>query len=278
MRLGGEVKREYNSPEEWLAGVKALGYSAVYTPINYTADTATRRAYRECAEANDLVIGEVGVWRNCLALDDAERNAALEYAKQQLALADELGANCCVNIIGNRGEIWDGFDPTNFDPDVYVLAVDSVREIIDAVKPKHTCYSIESMPWMVPDSPEAYLQLLEDVDREAFGVHLDYVNMINSPRRYLKSTEFIAHCFELLGPRIKSIHGKDSIMEKEYTTVIRETMPGKGTLDYVKILPMVEKLGKDTTFFIEHLPDFDSYKQASDYIRMRAAQAGVHVK
>ena len=158
------------------------------------------------------------------------------------------------------------------------MVVDSIREIIDAVRPKHTFYTIEPMPWMVPDSPEQYLGLIEDVDRKAFGVHLDFVNMINCPARYVNSTEFIRHCFELLGPYIKSIHGKDVLMETAYTTLIHEVMPGTGTLDYTEILPMVEKLSPDMPFFVEHLPDFCTYKQAADYIRECAGKAGVAVR
>ncbi|MCM1569054.1 MAG: sugar phosphate isomerase/epimerase [Roseburia sp.] len=279
MRLGGAIEKPYGNPEEWVALVKRLGYSAVLAPVSCEADSAVRQAYLAAARENDLVIGEVGVWKNCLSKDEGERKAAMDYAKAQLELAEELGANCCVNIMGSRSEIWDGFAVENYDEDVYAMGVESIREIIDAVKPKHTSYSIESMPWITPDSPEQYLKLLKDVDRgEAFGVHLDFVNMINCPERYVRSTEFIRHCFSLLGPYIKSIHGKDVLMERAYTTLIHETMPGRGTLDYTKILPMVENLGPDTTFFIEHLPDFDAYQQAAAYIRNQAALAGVEVK
>ena len=38
------------------------------------------------------------------------------------------------------------------------------------------------MPWMIPDSPDENLQLIKDVNRKAFAVHLDFVNMINSPK------------------------------------------------------------------------------------------------
>ncbi len=278
MRLGGAIEREYNNPEEWLKLVRQLGYSVVLSPVDSSANTAVRQEYLACARANDLVIGEVGVWKNCLSKNDTERKQAIEYAKAQLELAEELGARCCVNIIGSRSQVWDSFDEENYEPEIYDMAVDSVREIIDAVKPKHTFYTIEPLPWMVPDSPEQYLQLLKDVDREAFGVHLDFVNMINCPKRYVKSIEFIGHCFELLGPYIKSIHGKDVLMDRAYTTLIHEVMPGRGTLDYTRILPMVEKLGADTPFFIEHLPDFDTYKQAAGYIRACAEKAGVVVK
>ena len=278
MRLGGGVEKPYRNPQEWLEIVKELGYSAVLFPVNSNASDIEVQEYVTVIREHDLVIGEVGVWRNTLSLNDEERKKAMEYAKAQLALAERVSANCCVNIVGSRSDVWDGFASENYDPAVYDLAVDSIREIIDAVKPVRSCYAIEPMPWMVPDSPEQYLQLIKDVDRKGFGVHLDYVNMINCPKRYVQSTDFIRHCFQLLGPYMKSIHGKDVLMEKKYTTLIHEVQPGKGTLDYPKILQMAEALGPDTTFFIEHLPDHESYLEAAGYIREKAKQAGVIVK
>ncbi len=279
MRIGGGIEKPYKNPEEWVSYAKDLRYSAVLCPIDSKSDSATRAEYKKAAKDADLLIGEVGVWRNCLSKNDAERKAAMEYATAQLALADEMGANCCVNIIGSHSETaWDGFSPDNYSDDFYALAVDSVREIIDAVKPKNTFYSIEPMPWVLPDSPEQYLKLIKDVDRNEFAVHLDFVNMINCAERYCRSTKFVQHCFDLLGPYIKSIHGKDSLMEQAYTAIIKETMPGKGTLDYPKILAMVEKLGPDTPLFVEHLPDYESYREASSYVRKKAEESGIFVK
>ena len=53
------------------------------------------------------------------------------------------------------------------------------------------------MPWMIPDSPDIYLKLIE-ILRKAFGVHLDFINMITSPLAFLKSDEFIEECFTKL--------------------------------------------------------------------------------
>jgi len=64
-------------------------------------------------------------------------------------------------------------------------------------------------------------------------------------------------------------------MEQAYTTIIHETMPGKGTLDYQKILVMVERLGTDMPLFVEHLPDYESYRQAAAYVRSQAESAGI---
>lgn len=276
MRIGGGIEKTYNNPEEWYKLVRELGYRAVLSPVDHRASKEERQAYLQCAKEHDLVIGEVGAWRNAIAINNEERKEALEYCKNQLELADELGANCCVNIVGSRGEIWDGFCRDNYSEETYALIVDSIREIIDAVNPKRTFYTIETMPWMIPASPDEYLQLIKDVDRKAFGVHLDFVNMINSPKRYLFCDEFIEECFTKLGAHIKSIHGKDVIMENAYTTLIHETMPGKGIVNYQKVAGLCESLGTDTTLYVEHLPDFESYKKAAAYVREQAALAGVN--
>jgi len=278
MRIGGAIERPYSNPEEWYQLVKELGYRAVLAPVDYGASKEEKQAYIQCAKRNDIVIGEVGVWKNIISTNDTERKKALEYCKNQLVLAEELDANCCVNITGSRGEIWDGFYAENYLKDTYSLIVDSIRDVIDSVKPKRTFYTIETMPWMVPDSPDDYLQLIHDVDREAFGVHLDFVNMINCPKRYLFCDDFIEECFIKLGRYIKSIHGKDVLMENSYTTLIHETMPGKGIVNYQKVAKLCEDLGPDTTLFVEHLPDFDSYKKAATYVREQAELASVNTR
>lgn len=275
MRIGGGIEKPYADPGQWLELVTELGYRAVLAPVDFRAGPEERTAYVQCAREHDLVIGEVGAWKNTISNDVAERNEAREYCMQQLSLADEMGANCCVNISGSRGEIWDGFYEDNYSGDTWDLVVETVRSIIDAVRPKRTFYTIESMPWMIPDSPDQYLRLIEAVDRKAFGVHLDFVNMINCPRRWVFRDAFIEECFAKLGPHIKSVHGKDAYMEHAYSTVIRETMPGKGKLDFVKIARLCEKLGPDTTLFVEHLSGFESYKQAASYVREQARIAGV---
>ncbi len=87
-----------------------------------------------------------------------------------------------------------------------------IQEIIDEAKPQNTFFTIEPMPWMYPTSPEEYVKLLDDVKRDAFGVHMDVINMINTPQRYFFPEPFVEHCFELLGDQIKSCHLKDILL------------------------------------------------------------------
>ena len=279
MRLGGSVMKPYASPKEWLAHVKELGYSVVIFPVDSGAPAAVIREYAQVCRDNDLLIGEVGAWRNVLASDPAERAANLDWNIRQLELAETVGANCCVNISGSTGVLWDGYDPVLGTQAIYDQVVENTRRIIDAVQPTHTAYSLEPMPWMVPESPEQYLQLLKDVDRPNFKVHLDYCNMLNSLDRYRNASAFITHCFELLGEHIVSIHAKDARLADGVLPIqINEAAPGDGTLDLSLVTRLAHNLGDDTPVFVEHLPDHAAYMKAAAAMRQAAKIANVPVK
>ncbi|HHX61122.1 MAG TPA: sugar phosphate isomerase/epimerase, partial [Epulopiscium sp.] len=119
MRIGGGIEKPYTNPDEWIAIVKDLTYSAVLSPINYKASNEEKKAYLDYIKKYDLVLGEVGAWGNPLSTDPTKRKEAMEYCKNQLALAEEMGANCCVNIVGARGEKWDGIYQDNYSEGVY---------------------------------------------------------------------------------------------------------------------------------------------------------------
>ncbi len=279
MRLGGSVMKPYNSPKEWLAYVKELGYSAVIFPVESTAPLSVIREYEQVCRDNDLLIGEVGAWRNVMARDPKERAANMDWNIRQLELAETVGANCCVNISGSYADMWDGYHPDLDTRETWELVVENTQRIIDAVKPTHTAYSLEPMPWMVPESPEQYLQLLKDVDRPAFKVHLDYCNMLNSIERYRHASEFITHCFDLLGKDIVSIHAKDAlIVQGGLPLVINEVMPGEGSIDLSLVTKLAHGLGEDIPVFVEHLDTHEDYMKAAAVMREAAKKANVPVK
>jgi len=275
MRLGGPIFAKYNTPDEWANAVIAAGYRAAGSPVGDDADDQTIEAYRLAAARHDLVIAEVGAWSNTISPDADVRKQALDFCIRRLELADKLGATVCVNIAGGRGEQWDGPHPDNFSADTFDLIVDTVRTIIDAVKPKRTFYALETMPWVYPDSPDTYLDLIRAIDREQFAVHLDPVNMISSPRRYFNNGDFIRECFAKLGPYIKTCHAKDIKLSGKLTVHLEEVMPGTGDLDYKVFLTELSKLSLDIPLIIEHLQTEEEYNTAAAYIRGVANQAGL---
>ena len=174
MILGLATPLTYRTPEEWARKHKALGCKAVVFPVDCTATESEIEAFHKAAMQESLVIAEVGIWKNVLSADKYEREQALEYSINQLRMADRIGALCCVNIVGTpHGPVWDGAYAGNYSPETWDMIVKSIQHIIDEAKPKNTKFAIEPMPWMVPSSPDEYLKLIQAVDREAFGVHMD---------------------------------------------------------------------------------------------------------
>ncbi|MBC8137526.1 MAG: sugar phosphate isomerase/epimerase [Fibrella sp.] len=275
MRLGGPVYDVGTSPDEWVSAVQRHGYRAAYCPVGLNADDATVTAYVRAAKEANIVIAEVGAWSNPISTDPVVRKAAIAKCQVSLALADRIGALCCVNISGSRGEKWDGPHPDNLTPETFDMIVETTRLIIDAVQPSRAFYTLETMPWMYPDSPESYLQLLEAIDRPQFAVHLDPVNIICSPQRYFDNAALIRKCFDLLGPHIKGCHAKDITLSDKLTTHLDEVRPGLGSLDYTVLLHEMNRLDPDTPLMLEHLPSEIEYTLAAEWVRNKAKEEGI---
>ncbi len=276
MRLGLSSPLAHENAKEWASRMKELECGCVNFPVDYTCPEEKIADYVDAARDAGLVIAEVGIWRNVFAIDPVERAAARERAVGQLRLADQIGAGCCVNIAGTwGGPIWDGGYRENFSPECWEETVRYIRELIDEVRPRHTHYSVEPMPWMIPTGPDECIRLKESVDREAFAIHLDVVNMINCPQRYFFSDEFLEECFDRLGPFIDSCHLKDIRLRHELTFQLEETSCGKGTLNIEKYLSLMDQYNPDMPVIIEHLNTDEEYRSSLSYVKSRLLKAGI---
>jgi len=275
MRLGGPLFQKYSNAGEWARIVRANGYRAAYCPVPLDADADEIRDYERAAQAADIMIAEVGAWSNPISPEEGERKTAIEKCKQALSLADGIGARCCVNIAGSRGRKWDGPCPLDLQDETIEMIVATVRDIIDSVHPGRTFYTLETMPWMFPDSTDSYLSLLKAIDRPAFAVHFDPVNLINSPQRYFQNARIISDFIAKLGPHIRSCHAKDILLQNHLTVHLDEVCPGCGGLEYRTFLTGVAGLPDDVSLMLEHLPGEEEYLAGADHIRQVARQEGV---
>jgi sugar phosphate isomerase/epimerase len=276
VRLGAPVFLKTTDPRELAREHRRLGYSAAYCPEAKVEDTARVKAIAESFGAEDVTIAEVGAWKNMLAPDAAERKANMDYIASRFALADAVGARCCVTIAGSYNpKVWFGPHPKNFSKEFFDATVANVRGLIDQVKPIRTKFAIEMMGWAIPDSPDEYLRLLKAVDRKQFGVHLDPCNGINSPARYYNNAAYIEDCFRKLGPHIVSAHAKDLDWNVEMNVHFREVIPGRGEIDYRPFLRGMASLPAQPPLMLEHLKTADEYAEGVSYIRKVAAETGV---
>jgi len=279
MKLGGSVIGSWRTAEEWQALLKSTRFSAIPSPVDSRTDRQLAREVISATREAGVVISEAGVWKNVLAPDEKTREEAVEYAKAQLAFADEHGIPCCVNIAGSLGPVWDGAHKDNYTQRTYDLLVASVQGIIDGARPSTACYTLEPMPWMLPDGPDEYLQLLADINRERFAVHLDYVNMINSPRRALYAHEFIEECAMKLGKYTLMPGGQLSLLEPGYTAIIRELPPGQGGLDFSLVLGSLHRhLPENAPVLLEHMNSFEAYARAFAHVERAAQATGIPIR
>ena len=141
--------------------------------------------------------------------------------------------------------------------------------------PQRTYYTLEPMPFSLPDSPDSYLDLLRAIERPRVAVHLDPVNLINTPAKFYDNAGFLRECFAKLGPQVRSIHAKDIVLRNELTVHLAELRPGLGALDYRVLLTEAAKLDPDTPILVEHLDEPSEYEAAVAHIRGVAAELGL---
>ena len=272
LRMGGPAPAA--DPEAWVRELGRRGYRAAYCPVGADASDDVLKAYARAAAKADIVIAEVGAWSNPISRDEKQRREALALCRRQLALAERIGARCCVNISGSRGPAWDGPSKDNLTPETFDLIVATTRAIIDDVKPARTFFTLETMPWAYPDSADSYLRLLKAIDRKAFAVHFDPVNLVSSPQRYFANGALIREFFEKLWPHIRSCHAKDITLQARLMTHLDEVRPGLGNLDYAAFLGELSRF-PDVPLMLEHLPDDGEYALAADHIRAVAKTLGI---
>jgi sugar phosphate isomerase/epimerase len=277
IRLGGPIFIESDDPDTLAREHRRLGYSAAYCPqIATLKNPELIRAIQKSFSSQNVIIAEVGAWKNMLDPDTEKRRQNLEYVVERCALAEVVGARCCVDIAGSfNPDSWYGPNPKNLSKEFFDATVDNCRHVIDSVKPTRTRFTIEMMGWSIPDGPDSYLELIRAVDRKAFGVHLDVCNGINSPRKFYENAAFIDECFRKLGPWIVSCHAKDLRWVVEMNVHFLEVPPGRGQIDYGAYLRALSNLKTETPLMLEHLNTAAEYDEGRAYIRKVGSAVGV---
>lgn len=273
LRLGGPIFLKSSDPVEIAREHRRLGYGAAYCPNVKLTETERIRAFEKAFAAENVMVAEVGAWRNLLDPNPEARRANFRYVAERLALAEAIGARCCVDIAGSyHPKVWYGPHPKNFSREFFDATVENCRKLIDEVKPRRTKFAIEMMGWATPDGPDAYLKLIHAVDRKAFGAHIDVCNGINSPERFYNNGAFIEECFRKLGQWIVSCHAKDLDWIPEMNIHFVEVVPGRGSVDYRVYLRELAKLPGDVPLMMEHLKTAEEYEEAKRYIQRVATE------
>ncbi len=277
IRLGGHgLPVGGEDPAAFARAHRDFGYGAAYVPAALNAgDTAQLVAFEQAFAAEDVMLAEIGIWRNLVTPDDVVRKANLDYAADKLAVADAVGANCAVSYIGSYSAGTD-YAPAaaNMGQEAFDAAVETVRYLLDTVKPKRAKFALEMMQYSLPDSVDSYVELIRAVDRPMFGAHFDPVNLIMTPRVYWNNGALIRECFEKLGQYVCSCHAKDITLHHQAALHLDEVQIGEGVLDYREYLIQLDRLDRDVPLLTEHLKG-DEYAVARARIFAVGDEIGV---
>jgi sugar phosphate isomerase/epimerase len=268
MRLGGSVLGPYVGADAFTATARECGFQTVAFPLSFKDKISeVDRLLKALADA-DISVAEVGAWHNNpLDPDKKKKKKAIDNIVKQLELAEYIAAPCCVNVAGSHSSQWDAPDPECFTDRAFNEVVETVRQIIDAVKPVKTTYALETMPYQVPYSVDSYAALVKAVNHPAFSVHLDTVNLINNPEKYYTNAALTQACFKKLGGKIISIHVKDIILSNRLTVHLDECLVGTGGYDISCLLTHASKLSPDVPVLVEHIKDQEDYKNSITYLK-----------
>jgi sugar phosphate isomerase/epimerase len=277
IRLGGHgLTVGADDPVALARAHAAFGYGAAYVPANLSmADAGLLSRWEAAFAAEDVMLAEIGIWRNLVTPDDAVRSSNLDYAAEKLAVADAVGARCAVTYIGSFRAGSD-YAPAreNMGKDAFEACIETVRHLIDRVKPKRAKFALEMMQYSLPDSVDSYVEMFRAVDRPAFGAHLDPVNLIMTPRVYWNNAALIRECFAKLGPWIASCHAKDILLHHKAALHLDEVQIGDGVLDYGVYLSELNSLPRDVPLMLEHL-EGPAYAVARDRLFAVGEGAGI---
>ncbi len=274
MRLGGPIFNETDDPGKAVEIHRKLGFGAAFA--TYIEDETRRKEFIAAFSEADIVLAEYGSYCiNILDTDPRVRENNIQQIMTNLRRADEMGVKCCV-IHGGSVETggWGAAHHDNFSEKSFDDTIEIVQRIVDEVQPSTTKLGMETESYLFPDSPQEYLRIIKAVDRPAFAVHLDPINITSSPRRFYYSGEFIRECFEVLGPWIVSCHAKDTNIVDHASVQITETFIGDGKLDYDVYLKEIEKLDPNPNLMIEHLSEAQ-LKQGLEFVFSKAESLGI---
>lgn len=283
-RLATGMARNGNEPfEVMVKRVRDGGYTSVATGADpwYDMKESELAELRAALKKFDVVVYEVGGYRNMLHTVEAERQKNLKHLARCIEAAEKIGCPMVGTISGSRDPRnlrADNFapHPDNWTEETWKLLISGIRQVLKDTAGCKAALGMEAQVTTNQDTPKSHRRIMDDVGDPRVKVNLDPTNMV-SLATYYHTTELINECFDLLGEDILGAHAKDTyIIPDQQTVHVQEVCPGRGVLDYETYLVRLSRMKWPRSLLAEHIPG-DQYIEAKAYIEKVAAKVGVKI-
>ena len=227
-----------------------------------------RASYEQVLQEGRIGIGALIYCRNYLSTDPLEAEGHLSELKKRIVFAGELGIDRVVTSTGINKAIEEGIydrDPTvkdrgNMIRRIPVRSLDGVVDLfgplVDLAEKHNVRLCFENCPLMgnIAISPEMWSRLFERLPSDHLGLAYDPSHLVwEMIDPYAPIGEFASHIFH--------VHGKDAIIDRgrlARTGILTDfswwqyAIPGRGELDWKRILSLLKDSGFDGTVSLEH--------------------------
>lgn len=285
IRLAGSLSyREGMSIGDAVSDLQKSGCTAGIAGVNpwYSMSDSQLSELREALKQHDVVVFEVGGYRNILHTDETVRQDNLKHLARCIEAADKIGCPMVGTISGSRnpeGNQWgDNYavHPDNWTLETWKLLLSGLKQILADTKGMKAALGMEAQITTNIDGPLAHRRLMDDMGDERIKVNFDPTNMVHLYNHF-HTTELINECFDLLGEDIIGCHAKDTyVLPHSQTVHIQEVCPGRGNLDYETYLVRLSHMKWPRSLLPEHIPG-DQFQEAYAYIRKVAEKVGVSI-
>ena len=180
-----------------------------YVPSLRSLSPGIASYFGDYLSRNGIKISILGCYVNISSLDLSVRKEALDAFKIHIQLAHEFRAS----LVGTEtGSVSIGYTPDNFKEEAYVIARNSIIELVQFAENFGVTVGIE--PGINHPLYTARLakRLVEEVQSPHLKIILDGANLIE-PNRFQDSDFIIQEALELLHEHIAAIHLKDFTIE-----------------------------------------------------------------
>jgi hypothetical protein len=189
------------------------------------------RGFAAALEKRDVVLAEVGIWRNVLS-----RDVPRGPPPSSTPSADSPPPRNSARVRGEHRrswseEFWDGHHPKHYSADFFDAAVEAARKVIDAVNPKRTKMTFEIMPCQFIDS--ARVPAVPEGRGSPWAPASTWTRRTASPvPRLYTNAAFFQHDSPF--GRRHPVHPSQGfhLNPREFTVRLEETVIGKGDIDY----------------------------------------------
>lgn len=227
-----------------------------------------RSSYEKVLSEGKIAVTALIYCRNYLSTDEAEAERHLTELKKRIEFAGDLGIEKVITSTGINKAIEEGIydrDPAVKDRGNMIrrIPVRSLDQVVDTIGPvlelaekRGIKLCFENCPLMgnIAISPELWQQIFERLSSEMLGLAYDPSHLVwEMIDPYGPITDFKDKIFH--------VHAKDAVIDRDRlarTGILTDfswwsyRIPGRGELDWEKLLKLLRENGFDGTISLEH--------------------------